>query len=58
VLWRDNNVRAHGEGVTHLRYPVLGQASFEYSVFAVDGRPDLGMVVYKRIGGLLAKRTD
>lgn len=45
-LWRDNDVRAHGEGVKHLRHPVLGPIAFEYSAFAVDGRPDLGMVVY------------
>jgi hypothetical protein len=26
--------------------PVLGPISFEYSAFAVDGRPDLSMVVH------------
>jgi transcriptional regulator with XRE-family HTH domain len=46
ALWRDNDVRTHGEGVKHLRHPVLGPISFEYSAFAVDGRPDLTMVVY------------
>jgi transcriptional regulator with XRE-family HTH domain len=46
TLWRDNDVRAYGEGVKHLRHPVLGPIAFEYSAFAVDGRPDLGMVVY------------
>jgi hypothetical protein len=25
---------------------VLGPIAFEYSSFSVDGRPDLGMVVY------------
>jgi len=45
-LWRDNDVRSHGEGVKHIRHPVLGLIAFEYSAFAVDGRPDLGMVVY------------
>ena len=29
-----------------LRHPVLGPIALEYSAFAVDGRPDLGMVVY------------
>lgn len=64
-LWRDNDVRAHGEGVKHLRHPVLGPIAFEYSAFAVDGRPDLGMVVYnpatpddaERIRTLLAERA-
>jgi transcriptional regulator with XRE-family HTH domain len=46
AMWRDNDVRTHGEGVKHIRHPVLGLISFEYSAFAVDGRPDLSMVVY------------
>jgi transcriptional regulator with XRE-family HTH domain len=46
ALWRENDVRHYGEGVKHLRHPVLGPIAFEYSSFAVDGRPDLGMVVY------------
>jgi transcriptional regulator with XRE-family HTH domain len=46
ALWRDNDVRSHGEAVKHLRHPILGPISFEYSAFAVDGRPDLSMVVY------------
>jgi transcriptional regulator with XRE-family HTH domain len=47
AMWRDNDVRsAHGEAVKHIRHPVLGSFAFEYSAFAVDGRPDLSMVVY------------
>src|SRR6266446_9993741 len=46
LMWRDNDVRSHGEGVKHIRHPVLGPIAFEYSAFAVDGRPDLNMVVY------------
>ena len=46
ALWRDNDVHAHGEGVKRLRHPVLGLIELEYSAFAVDGRPDLGMIVY------------
>ncbi len=65
-LWRDNDVRSYGEGVKHLRHPVLGPIAFEYSAFAVDGRPDLGMVVYnpatpagaERIKAVLAERAD
>jgi hypothetical protein len=34
---RDNDVRGHGEGVKHIRHPVLGPIAFEHSVFAVDG---------------------
>src|SRR5580658_548406 len=46
AMWRDNDVRGHGEGVKRLRHPVMGSLAFEYSAFAVDGRPDLSMVVY------------
>jgi transcriptional regulator with XRE-family HTH domain len=46
AMWRDNDVRTHGEGVKHMRHPVIGPIAFEYSAFAVDGRPDLSMVVY------------
>jgi transcriptional regulator with XRE-family HTH domain len=46
ALWRDNDVQTHGEGVKHIRHPVLGRVAFEYSAFAVDGRPDLTMVIY------------
>ena len=46
TLWADNDVRHHGEGVKQIRHPVLGEVSFEYSAFAVDGRPDLGLIVY------------
>jgi transcriptional regulator with XRE-family HTH domain len=45
-IWRDNDVSSHGEGVKHIRHPILGPIALEYSAFAVDGRPDLSMVVY------------
>jgi len=46
ALWRDNDLRGHSEAVKHIRDRVLGPIAFEYSAFAVDGRPDLNMVVY------------
>jgi MmyB-like transcription regulator ligand binding domain len=46
AMWRDNDVRSHGDGVKDIRHPVLGPLAFEYSAFAVDGRSDLSMVVY------------
>ncbi|HWA81160.1 MAG TPA: helix-turn-helix transcriptional regulator [Acetobacteraceae bacterium] len=46
AMWRDNDVRSYGEGIKRLRHPIAGPIAFEYSAFAVDGRPDLGMVVY------------
>jgi hypothetical protein len=46
ALWRDNDIRVHGEGTKRLQHPLLGPLELEYSSFAVDGRPDLGMIVY------------
>ncbi len=46
AMWRDNDVRAYGEGSKQLRHPVAGLIAMEFSAFAVDGRPDLGMIVY------------
>jgi len=46
ALWRDHDVHAFGEGATYVRHPVAGLLALEYSAFAVDGRPDLGMVIY------------
>ena len=45
MMWRENAVRSHGEGTKHLRHPA-GLPGLEYSSFAVDGRPDLAMVIY------------
>ena len=46
AMWRDNEIPSHGEAIKHLRHPVLGPLAVEYSAFAVDGRPDLTLVVY------------
>jgi hypothetical protein len=46
-MWRDYEVRsAHGESAKYIRHPEAGLIGLEYSAFAVDGRPDLGMVIY------------
>ncbi|HVY19471.1 MAG TPA: helix-turn-helix transcriptional regulator [Bauldia sp.] len=46
AMWRDNDVRAYGEGTKEIRHPVVGKLAMEFSAFSIDGRPDLGMVVY------------
>jgi transcriptional regulator with XRE-family HTH domain len=47
AMWRDNDVRTtYGEAAKQVRHPVAGLIGLEYSAFAVDGRPDLGMVIY------------
>jgi hypothetical protein len=48
-MWRDNDVRSHSEIVKHMRHPILGAIAFEYSAFAVDGRPDLSMIIYNPV---------
>lgn len=45
-LWAHNDVSHYGERLKRLRHPTAGTLAFEYSAFAVDGRPDLGMIVY------------
>ena len=46
AMWRDSDVQTHGDGVKQLRHPQLGPITLEYSAFAVDGRPDLSLIVY------------
>ncbi|QOG18853.1 MULTISPECIES: helix-turn-helix transcriptional regulator [Bradyrhizobium] len=66
ALWRDNDVRHHGDGTKRLRHPLHGMMSFEYSSFNVEGRSDLSMIVYnpataedaERIKKLLTARAD
>jgi len=56
ALWRDNHVHEHGDGVKRLRHPELGAIELEYSAFSVDGRPDLGLIVYHPIDSAVAER--
>ena len=66
ALWHDHEVMAHGEGVKRIRHPEAGLLELEFSAFAVDGRPELGMVVYNpasqadadRIRTLIASKQD
>ncbi len=46
AMWRDNDVQGHGDGCKVLHHPIAGKLSMEFSGFAVDGRPDLAMVIY------------
>nr|WP_206064135.1 helix-turn-helix transcriptional regulator [Oleiagrimonas sp. C23AA] len=49
AMWRDNDVSGHGEGIKHLHLPDQGRLALEFSSFAVDGRPDLCMLVYNPV---------
>jgi transcriptional regulator with XRE-family HTH domain len=55
-LWNDNDVGLHGEGTKRLNHAILGPIELEYSGFAVDGRPDLGLVVYNPVNSQDAER--
>jgi transcriptional regulator with XRE-family HTH domain len=56
ALWRENQVVSHGEGTKRFKHPILGDIELEYSGFAVDGRPDLNLVVYNPVDPALAER--
>jgi hypothetical protein len=45
-MWRDNDVQGQGDGMKVLHHPIAGPLTMEFSAFAVDGRPDLAMVIY------------
>jgi transcriptional regulator with XRE-family HTH domain len=59
AMWRTHHTPAHPhtEVVKHLRHPVLGPIAFELSVFAVDGRPDLSLLVYNPATAADAAKT-
>ena len=64
ALWQENDVRNHGAGIKQINSPTMGMIHLHYSAFAVDGQPDLSMVVYtpcstedqERISALMARR--
>jgi transcriptional regulator with XRE-family HTH domain len=45
-MWIENDVQAPGEGAKTIRHAVVGEITFEFSSFAIDGRPDLKLMVY------------
>ena len=66
AIWREHDVRTYGEGAK-LVQPAHGEpVAFEYSSFAVDGQPGLGMVIYTpataedaaRVRALIARRRE
>jgi len=66
ALWRDHDVRDTYEGPKRVRHPKAGVIALEYSTFAVDGRPDLSLVIYnpatpkdvEKIRSLVKPRTS
>lgn len=56
TLWRESHVIAHGEGLKRLHHAELGVLELEFSTFAVEGRPELAMVVYNPVAAADAGR--
>ncbi len=50
AMWRENDVADITHAVKELRHPVLGTLRFEASIFGVDGRQDLTMLVFMPAG--------
>jgi transcriptional regulator with XRE-family HTH domain len=57
AYWRDNEVIAHTEGVKRLNHPQGGLLELEFSSFAVEGRPELSMIVYNPVAAADADRV-
>lgn len=45
-MWAQHDVQTPGEGTKGVHHPTQGEMNFEFSSFAVDGRPDLQVLVY------------
>lgn len=56
-LWQDNDIVAHGEGIKCIHHPEAGALEFEFSSFAVEGRPELGMIVYNPATPAVAEKV-
>ncbi len=58
ALWRDNDIAGRADGIKRLHHPEIGLIELEFSTFAVDGRPDLGMMVYNPVTAEAAGRIQ
>ena len=56
ALWRENEVLGHGDGVKWLTHAQLGRIELEFSTFAIDGRPDLALIVYNPVDPVVTER--
>ncbi|TCT03248.1 helix-turn-helix transcriptional regulator [Aquabacter spiritensis] len=49
-MWAEIDVRTTGEGAKTIRHAAVGEITFEFSSFAIDGRPDLKLMIYNPAG--------
>lgn len=57
ALWQENDVVATGDGRKRLDHPVAGPIELEFSSFAVEGRPELSMLVPNPVSPADAERV-
>ncbi len=58
AMWNASDVSTFGSGTKHLRHPRAGTLALEYSTFAVDGRPDLSLLIFNPATPADARRID
>ena len=46
AIWRDYDVGIYGAGIKSFDHRSVGPLSLEFATFAVDGQPDLGLIVF------------
>lgn len=49
AMWHDRTIHTFEHGAKTFHHPVHGPQTFEVSTFAVDGRPDLILVIYGEV---------
>lgn len=57
TLWRENDVAVTGDGRKRLDHPVAGPIELEFSSFAVEGRPELSLLVHNPVSPADAERV-
>jgi len=56
AMWRDTEIRGGCESQRRLLHPMLGELTFEFTALAVDGRPELMMLLYTPLSAEAAAR--
>lgn len=46
AIWSDYALQSYGQGTKQFAVPLVGEVTLEYSSFAVDGHPELTLIIY------------
>ena len=46
AIWRDYDLGVYGAGTKAINHAGVGPVNLEFATFAVDGQPDLGMIIF------------